>query len=156
MRLTYQMIISIIFVIVLTSIFLFRKSSPVKVATKPVAKPVITKSLEEINWEKLTNSIIFIESTNNDSAINIGNCVGCLQISPIYVKEVNRILKIKHFNKTYKLSDRYNRIKSIEMFNIVQDYRNPKHNFHRAIRLHNPTAGKWYENRIMKRFKALD
>lgn len=152
MKLKHKLIISVIFVSLITSIILFKKSTPVKVITKPV----VTKSLKEINWEKLIGSIMFIESTNNDNAVNMGRCVGCLQISPIYVREVNRISKIKHLNKIYKLSDRYNRKKSIEMFNILQNFRNPKHNFHRAIRLHNPTAGKWYENRIMKYYKNLN
>jgi hypothetical protein len=64
-----------------------------------------------------------VESNGNDSAIgdtHLGTqyAVGALQIRPIMVKEVNRILKLKKSNKRYQLNDRYNRRKSIEMFLI--------------------------------------
>ena len=50
----------------------------------------------------------------------------------------------------YKLSDRYNRDSSIEIFNIVQNHYNPTHNIVKAIKLHNPNAGKWYYIRVIK------
>ncbi len=85
-----------------------------------------TKSELTINVDTLNlliYAIINVESNGNDSAIgdtHLGTqyAVGALQIRPIMVKEVNRILKLKKSNKRYQLNDRYNRRKSIEMFLI--------------------------------------
>jgi len=75
----------------------------------------------------LLNALIFIESNGNDSAIGdrhlIGNeAVGALQIRPIMVREVNRILKIQGKTKRFKLKDRFDRNKSIHMFMIWKKF----------------------------------
>ena len=83
-------------------------------------QPVITDG-------DLLNALIFVESRGNDSAVGdrhlVGNeAVGALQIRPIMVKEVNRILKIQKINKRFTLKDRFERDKSIEMFYIWKNY----------------------------------
>ena len=75
----------------------------------------------------LVTALIFVESRGNDSAIGdrhlVGNeAIGALQIRPIMVREVNRILKIQKIDKRYKLKDRFDRAKSIEMFYIWKNY----------------------------------
>ena len=74
----------------------------------------------------LVNALIQVESNGNDSCIGdrhlIIPSVGCLQIRPIIVREINRILKLLGENQHYKNKDRYSREKSIEMFNIWKDY----------------------------------
>ena len=76
----------------------------------------------EPSWEDLINAIIYVESRGNDSAIgDRGKAVGCLQIQPICVREVNRILRKHKSNVRYSLQDRYNRAKSIQMFNIIAE-----------------------------------
>jgi len=47
--------------------------------------------------------------------------IGCMQIRPIMVREVNRILKKSGSKKRFKLKDRKDRDKSIQMFNIWAD-----------------------------------
>jgi hypothetical protein len=65
----------------------------------------------------ITRAIIQVESRGNDSAYNKSeDAVGCLQIRPIMVREVNRLLKIRGEERRYTLKDRWNRQKSIEMF----------------------------------------
>ena len=80
---------------------------------------------------RLVNALIQVESSGNDSCIGdrhlIVPSVGCLQIRPIMVKEVNRILGILGDNKRYKKEDRYSREKSIEMFLIWKDYHHKDH-----------------------------
>ena len=75
---------------------------------------------------RLVNALIQVESNGNDSCIGdrhlIIPSVGCLQIRPIMVREVNRILKLLGENQHYKNKDRYSREKSIEMFNIWKNY----------------------------------
>lgn len=66
---------------------------------------------------KLISSVIMVESSGNDSAHNLSeDAVGCLQIRPIMVREVNRLLKRRGDDRVYTLQDRWNRQKSIEMF----------------------------------------
>jgi len=74
------------------------------------------------DWDRLINAIIYVESRGNDSAIgDRGKAVGCLQIHPICVRDVNRILRKNDIPLVYTLEDRYSRVKSIEMFNIIAE-----------------------------------
>ena len=80
---------------------------------------------------RLVNALIQVESSGNDSCIGdrhlVIPSVGCLQIRPIMVREVNRILEILGDDKRYKKEDRYSREKSIEMFLIWKDYHHKDH-----------------------------
>lgn len=88
-------------------------------------EPKINKDL------RLVNALIKVESNGKDSCIGdrhlIIPSIGCLQIRPIMVREVNRILAILGDNTQYKKEDRYNREKSIEMFLIWKDYHHKDH-----------------------------
>lgn len=68
-------------------------------------------------WEDLMNAISYVESKHNPKARN-GIYVGCLQIGPGMVNEVNNILKKENNPKYYTLNDRYDPQKSREMFVI--------------------------------------
>ena len=73
----------------------------------------------------LLNAIITIESSNNDSAYHAGeDAVGCLQIRPCMVFDVNRILKKQNKTVQYTLTDRWSRSRSIEMFHVYCNYYN--------------------------------
>jgi hypothetical protein len=93
-------------------------------------EPIEIKQIEveeEIKTDnRLVEALIQVESRGNDSCIGdrhlIIPSVGCLQIRPIMVKEVNRILTILGDDKRYKNKDRYSRVKSIEMFYIWENY----------------------------------
>tara|TARA_R110002167_G_scaffold9975_1_gene46147 strand:- start:5871 stop:6296 length:426 start_codon:yes stop_codon:yes gene_type:complete len=80
--------------------------------------PIIKKRGQAKNsWDNLVEAVIQVESRGNDSAVgDNGKAVGCLQIHPIVVREVNRLV-----SKPYTLDDRYSRAKSIEMFNIISE-----------------------------------
>ena len=77
------------------------------------------------NREELIEAMAFIESGGNPNAIgdlNLGTpSVGLLQIRPIMVREVNRILKNQGLEKRFRNKDRKDSTKSIEMFNIWAD-----------------------------------
>ena len=71
------------------------------------------------NTTHLLSSIMFVESSNNDSAYNASeDAVGCLQIRKCMVDDVNRILKRQKSTKIFCYEDRWSRIKSIEMFDV--------------------------------------
>tara|TARA_R110000796_G_scaffold49529_1_gene118124 strand:+ start:1087 stop:1641 length:555 start_codon:yes stop_codon:yes gene_type:complete len=73
----------------------------------------------------LLDAMIHIESSNNDSAYHVGeDAVGCLQIRPCMVFDVNRILSKQNKHTQYTLIDRWDRDKSKEMFHVYCNYYN--------------------------------
>ena len=69
--------------------------------------------------DSLIAAIIHVESRGDSMACNAGeDAVGVLQIRPIMVREVNRLLK----ENKYTLADRWSKSKSIEMFNVIKDH----------------------------------
>lgn len=89
----------------------------------------------------LLTALILVESRGNDSAVGdrhlVGNeAVGALQIRPIMVREVNRILRIQKSSKRYTLKDRFSREKTIEMFLVWK-------NFHHKDSNHETIARNW-------------
>ena len=71
------------------------------------------------NSTHLLSAIIRVESSNNDSAYHKGeDAVGCLQIRKCMVDDVNRILKRQRLTKRFHYKDRWNRYKSIAMFDV--------------------------------------
>ena len=99
-------------------------------------KQDFNKILSEIEFNKellrrelIINTLIQIESENNNIARN-GDNIGILQIRPIMVYEINRILGYKK----YKLRDRFDPIKSIEMFKIYTNHHTPDWNLELVAR----------------------
>ena len=69
--------------------------------------------------DRLIEAIIHVESRGDSMAYNAGeDAVGVLQIRPIMMREVNRLLK----ENKYTLDDRWSKSKSIEMFNVIKDH----------------------------------
>lgn len=95
-------------------------------------------------WDRFVKTLIFVESGGDSTAVGKSNDCGILQITPIYVAEVNRIQSLIR----YSLEDRFSVKKSLEMFEIIQSYYNPNKDIDKAISLHNPRAGKEYFNKI--------
>ena len=87
---------------------------------------------------KLVEALIQVESRGNEGAIGDTNLgvpsIGVLQIRPIMVREVNRILKRTKSEKRYKLKDRFSRVKSIEMFMVWKNYHHPEGGFETIAR----------------------
>jgi hypothetical protein len=98
-----------------------------------IDNPVIEIIEEEVNLingkldnrEELITAMAWVESGGNPATIGDINLpmpsVGLLQIRPIMVREVNRILRKQGLDKRFKNSDRKDGDKSIEMFNIWAD-----------------------------------
>jgi len=82
----------------------------------------------------LVDAIIHVESRNNPNAWNKReDACGVLQIRPIMIKDVNRILK----RNQYTLNDRWNKTKSIQIFYIIQEYYSPNGTPERIARVWN-------------------
>lgn len=104
---------------------------PIEIEAKPV-KSVMPE-------EQLITAIIQVESRGNDSAVGdkhlVGaEAVGALQIRPIMVREVNRILKLKRSEIRFNLKDRWDREKSIEMFQIWKEFHHEDDDFETIAR----------------------
>ena len=108
------------------------------------------------DWDKFIEAIIWKESRGNASAIgDNGRAVGVLQIHPIMVKEANRILAMRKSDKVYNFDDRYDREKSIEIFNIVQSFHNKERDFDRALQIWNKNHPESYKTLIMEKYNEL-
>ena len=67
----------------------------------------------------LIEAIMQVESGNDTLAYNSKeDAVGCLQIRPIMVREVNRLVG----KDSFTLQDRWSKAKSIQMFNILRSH----------------------------------
>lgn len=132
--------------LMLMCLFSFKMSSP-KVMKEETSSLFVMKD----DWNILIEALIQVESEGNRFAVGKANDVGVLQITPIYLKEVNRILQ----EDVYTLSERTNIDKSIEMFEIYQSHHNPSKNIEKAIMLHNPRAGKSYLNKVLNEFNKI-
>ena len=106
---------------------------------------------EKTDWDYFIEALIWEESKGLTNVIGTHNDVGILQITPIYVKEVNRLLK----KEIYTLECRFDSIKSLEMFDVIQSHYNPSKSIDKAIKLHNPKASENYGIRIKKKMNQL-
>ncbi len=102
------------------------------------------------DFELIELAIIWQESKGNPNPKHSdGKSEGILQITPIYVDEVNRILG----KSKYTLHDRRNPLKSHEMFLVVQNYHNPEKDVKKAVKLHNKAG--WYFEEVIDRYNCL-
>lgn len=108
-------------------------------ASSPVEVIIHDTLFVQTDFPNLVRTLIDIESKGNPNAVNSkSGAAGILQLMPIYVREANRILG----ENVYTLEDRFDPVKTLEMFCIIQDYHNPEQDIDKAIRLHN--KGKAY------------
>lgn len=104
---------------------------------------------ENYDWSPVMDAIIQVESTGNDRAKS-GSSIGAMQITPILVVECNQILRKRKSKKKFKLSDRFSRAKSKEMFLLIQSYYNPLNSVEQAIRSWN--GGMHYSMKKTQRY----
>jgi hypothetical protein len=84
---------------------------------------LVDKLFAEESYPKFINALIHVESSGRDKVIgDNGLAVGCLQIHPIMISDVNRICKLKGSSLRFTLSDRTNRVKSIQIATIFFQY----------------------------------
>lgn len=109
-----------------------------------------------MDWNPVMDAIIQVESEGNAKAVKGKSC-GAMQITPILVKDCNRILKMRGLSKRYSLADRFYVNKSRAMFMLIQSFYNPQNDIEKAIRSWNggqnytmASTQKYYEK--VKRF----
>lgn len=110
-----------------------------------------TSIVYKSDWDCFINALVWVESNGKHNAVGKNNDVGVLQITPILVEDCNRIVG---YDKYY-LTDRLDSLKSVEMFNIIQDHYNPQHDYHWALKLWNARSAPSYHRAVMDKFNEI-
>lgn len=71
-----------------------------------------------------------------------------MQMSRVYVKEVNRLAKT-----SYTYADARSFKKSVEMHNLMNKHKNPSRDLKKAVKIHNGRPA--YYTDLMKKFKLI-
>lgn len=119
----------------------FKADSPTDSAQ---AQTSVDTTLSE--WEITQLALILTESQMDSLAVGKANDLGILQITPIFVDEVNRFVGKDQFTHQDALSPE----KSLQMLAIYQEHKNPTHDTDKAIQLHNPKGGYAYARKVKK------
>ena len=106
----------------------------------------VAQTLSE--WELLQLAIVYTESKFRPEVTGKNQDGGCYQMTPIYVKEVNRIA-----GTDYAHEDVYDPDKAIEIFGKMQDAKNPSHNIDTAIYFHNKSAS--YKRVVLENLELI-
>jgi hypothetical protein len=137
--------------------------SYVNLPIKPIEslKPIEIEVKKHIIEVDLVHAMIQVESLGNDSAIGdkhlVGEeAVGALQIRPIMIREVNRILKLKKSEIRYKRKDRFSREKSIEMFLIWKEFHHKDSDFEKIARNWNGGPNGYKKSRTEYYWKKVE
>ena len=100
-------------------------------------------------WNIFTLALIKVESEYNNKAVSSIGAKGYFQMTPIYVKEVNRIHKT---NFTFDQVTDFD--KAYEIFDLMQKAHNPDYNMDRALELHNGKHD-WYSKRVYQEMRNI-
>ena len=129
--------------------------SQAKPAEAPVPEKISVVQLlrqhhqdELTDWQVLQLAIAYTESRFNPAAVGKAQDSGILQITPIYVAEVNRI-----YGTDYALQDAFDIDTALELFALLQDKKNPAHDIDTAIYYHNKSAA--YRRAVRKNMEFI-
>lgn len=103
------------------------------------------------DWDKFTLALMKVESNYDATAVSSAGAKGYFQITPIYVKEVNRVHKTNYVYEDVVKSFE----KSYEVFTLMQEAHNKDYNMDEALRLHNGDH-EWYNRRVYKEMAAIE
>jgi hypothetical protein len=109
-------------------------SPPLRAPEAPTIIPIMKGTVlhpYNVN-DSMLLSFIRLESSFKEDAVNpVSGARGILQILPIMIKEVNRILDQEKFC----WEDAFDAIKSIEIWYIVQQHHNPDYSIEKACQI---------------------
>ena len=100
------------------------------------------------DWAVLQMAIIMTESRFNPKVVGKHQDTGIMQITEIYIKEINR-LSGEHFI----LEDAFDVDKSLLMFDIMQSFKNPSRDIEKAIYYHNKSP--YYKKVVLQNMEFI-
>ena len=100
-------------------------------------------------WDIFTLALMKVESEYDNSAVSSVGARGYFQMTPIYVKEVNRV-----HNTNYTFDQVTDFDTAYEIFDLMQQAHNPNYNLDKALELHNGKHA-WYNRRVYKEMKNI-
>ena len=109
-------------------------------------------SLVSPNWSITSgNAYATIDTTAEFKPDAVGKTkdYGIYQITPIYVEELNRLLG----EQVYTHNQAFDIEKSVEMFNVMQEFKNPDHDIETAIYYHNKAS--WYKKKVLMNYETV-
>jgi len=115
------------------------------------------------SWFEVFDALAWKESNHGQNTTSERakkeNAVGWYQIRPIYVRDVNRILKLQGKKKRFKLEDRKSKHKSEQMIKIlttfyIKHYKLPL-TVENVARIHNGGAKGWKKKSTLKYWQAV-
>ena len=103
----------------------------------------------------LVDALIMVESSGNPNAhCKKERACGCLQIRPIMLREVNRILRKQNSNRRFLPEDRWDCGLSKEMFYIWRNYHHKDSSNERIARCWNGGAKKGFKKKQTQHYWA--
>lgn len=146
-----QILIPVALVVsVLVNVWNFAYIDYLKQPVDPVKDTVAVKVADTLDeWEIFTLALMKVESDYDNTAVSTVGAKGYFQITPIYVREVNRIHKT---NYTFDQVTDFNTAWTI--FDLMQKAHNPNYNMDKALELHNGNHD-WYKRRVYNEMNRI-
>lgn len=119
------------------------KFKPVELAEAEIQTDTLSQ------WDIFTLALMKVESEYDNSAVSSVGARGYFQMTPIYVREVNRVHNTNFtFDQVTDLETAY------QIFDLMQKAHNPDYNMDKALELHNGKHA-WYNRRVYKEMKNI-
>lgn len=100
-------------------------------------------------WDIFTLALMKVESEYNNNAVSSAGAKGYFQMTPIYVREVNRVHNTNFtFDQVTDFETAY------QIFDLMQKAHNPDYNMDKALELHNGKHA-WYNRRVYREMKNI-
>lgn len=119
---------------------------PVDVQKDTVTVAAVDRLTE---WEIFTMALMKVESEYDSSAVSSAGAKGYFQITPIYVKEVNRM-----HNTDFSFDQVTDFETAWTIFDLMQKAHNPNYDMDKALELHNGNHD-WYKQRVYNEMKRI-
>ena len=126
-----------------------------KMPEQPVAEKISAVQLlrsqhqEDLtDWQVLWLAIAYTESRFNPDAVGKAHDSGILQITPVYVDEVNRL-----YGTDYDIQDAFDVDKALELVALLQAKKNPSKDIDTAIFYHNKSVV--YRDAVKKNMELI-
>ena len=100
------------------------------------------------DWQVLWLAIAYTESRFNSDAVGKAHDSGILQITPVYVEEVNRL-----YGTDYDIQDAFDVDKALELVALLQAKKNPSKDIDTAIFYHNKSVV--YRDAVKKNMELI-